>query len=308
MLCVCQPHPSPPLPTPPHPSPPLPTPPHYSPLLPTTPHRSAYRSDFVYDLFEHMALSDTGQGPGGSGIGRRMSLKRKGGRKKATVSSQFKDSLHSLMTTLGQANPYFVRCIKPNMMKVRPHQWQPAQPASCPKEWVHAPPKEAVVLLTCSEVHPSMWLLCPLLSVCLSVCLQSANSFHPQTVLNQLKYSGMMETVRIRRAGYPVRRTFEDFLHRYHIFARTQAGGGEPKGRCTRLVQMYDPEGANWQMGLTKVGATLSSPSPPLSLPLPAHQVFMREVFERLLEREREVKLRAVCRVIYNVVLTFNQR
>ena len=110
------------------------------------------------------------------------------------------------------------------------------------------------------------------LSVCLSVCLQSANSFHPQTVLNQLKYSGMMETVRIRRAGYPVRRTFEDFLHRYHIFARTQAGGGEPKGRCTRLVQMYDPEGVNWQMGLTKVGATLSSPSPPLSLPLPSPQ------------------------------------
>ena len=91
--------------------------PHYSAVLPLIP---ACRSDFVYDLFEHMSLSETAQGPGGSGIGRRMSLKRKGGRKKATVSSQFKDSLHSLMTILGQSNPYFVRCIKPNMMKVRP--------------------------------------------------------------------------------------------------------------------------------------------------------------------------------------------
>lgn len=34
----------------------------------------------------------------------------------------------------------------------------------------------------------------------------------------------------------------------------------------------------------------------------------MREVFERLLEREREVQLKVVCRIIYNIVLTFVQR
>ena len=81
-------------------------------------------------------------------------------------------------------------------------------------------------------------------------------------MLNQLKYSGMMETVRIRRAGYPVRRTFEDFLHRYHILARMQAGGGDPKSRCTLLVRLYDSEGVNWQMGMTKVGGALPLPSP----------------------------------------------
>ena len=73
-------------------------------------------------------------------------------------------------------------------------------------------------------------------------------------MLNQLKYSGMMETVRIRRAGYPVRRTFDDFLYRYHILARTQIGDGAPKDKCTVVVRAYDPEGANWQMGITKVG------------------------------------------------------
>ena len=128
-------------------------------------------------------------------------------------------------------------------------------------------------------------------------------------MLNQLKYSGMMETVRIRRAGYPVRRTFEDFLYRYHILARTQPGGGDPKDRSALLVRLYDPEGVHWQMGVTKVGGIPDTiPSPlPLSLTLPP-QVFMREVFERLLEREREVQLKAVCRIIYNVVLTFIQR
>ena len=48
-----------------------------------------YRSDFVYDLFEHMSVSSHG---GGGGIAHR-SVMRRGGkpsRKKATVSSQFK--------------------------------------------------------------------------------------------------------------------------------------------------------------------------------------------------------------------------
>ena len=81
-----------------------------------------YRSDYVYDLFDHMQLKEQSGVGGAGGLGRRMSMKKKAGaKKKATVSSQFKDSLHALMTTLGHANPYFVRCIKPNMEKVRVH-------------------------------------------------------------------------------------------------------------------------------------------------------------------------------------------
>ena len=39
-------------------------------------------------------------------------------RKRApTLSSQFKKSLESLMKTLGQCNPFFIRCIKPNEHK-----------------------------------------------------------------------------------------------------------------------------------------------------------------------------------------------
>jgi len=51
------------------------------------------RSDFVYDLFEHM--STTEPGAGGGGRPSRPTMIRKAGkpsRKKATVSSQFKVS------------------------------------------------------------------------------------------------------------------------------------------------------------------------------------------------------------------------
>uniref|UniRef100_A0AAQ6AKB0 Myosin X, like 1 n=1 Tax=Amphiprion ocellaris TaxID=80972 RepID=A0AAQ6AKB0_AMPOC len=104
------------------------------------------RLDFIYDLFEK--------------VGSRNNEEKMGtARRKPTVSSQFRDSLHALMATLSVSNPFFIRCIKPNMEK-------------------------------------------------------NPNVFSPEVVLNQLRYSGMLETVKIRRAGFPVRRTFKDFFSR----------------------------------------------------------------------------------------------
>ena len=103
------------------------------------------------------------------------------------------------MTTLGQSNPFFVRCLKPNIEKVK-------------------------------------------------------DKFLPQTVLNQLKYSGMMETVRIRRLGYPVRRTYDDFLFRYNVLGRSlQLEGKEPKACCAAIMNCHDDTKKNWQVGKTKV-------------------------------------------------------
>lgn len=50
-----------------------------------------------------------------------------------------------------------------------------------------------------------------------SFYLQNPNVFDPEVVLNQLRYSGMLETVKIRRAGFPVRRTFKDFFSRLAV-------------------------------------------------------------------------------------------
>uniref|UniRef100_A0A672PNY2 Unconventional myosin-X-like n=1 Tax=Sinocyclocheilus grahami TaxID=75366 RepID=A0A672PNY2_SINGR len=65
------------------------------------------RLDFIYDLFERVGSRNGDE-----------TLKMGTARRKPTVSSQFRDSLHALMATLSASNPFFVRCIKPNMEKV----------------------------------------------------------------------------------------------------------------------------------------------------------------------------------------------
>ena len=43
---------------------------------------------------------------------------------------------------------------------------------------------------------------------------QVPDKFDPKLVLDQLRYSGMLETVKIRRAGFPVRILYADFAFR----------------------------------------------------------------------------------------------
>jgi len=42
-----------------------------------------------------------------------------------------------------------------------------------------------------------------------------SNTFDEQVVKHQVKYLGLMENLRVRRAGFAYRRTYEAFLHRY---------------------------------------------------------------------------------------------
>ncbi|KAM4624860.1 unconventional myosin-X [Polymixia lowei] len=181
------------------------------------------RLDFIYDLFEKVGSRNNEE-----------TLKMGTARRKPTVSSQFRDSLHALMATLSVSNPFFIRCIKPNMEK-------------------------------------------------------NPNVFDPEVVLNQLRYSGMLETVKIRRAGFPVRRTFKDFFSRYKIILKEKVtAAGDDKKRSTDLLLKYDKTKKDWQLGKTKV--------------------FMKESLEQRLEKDRDEVRRQAAMIIRAHLLTFSAK
>ena len=88
------------------------------------------------------------------------------------------------------------------------------------------------------------------------VSFQSNNSktpglFDQETVLRQLRYSGMLETVRIRRSGYHIRLSYKEFESHYHALLPDKfIGTMEDVRQC--LLRWGLDEG-NFQIGRKKI-------------------------------------------------------
>lgn len=155
-----------------------------------------------------------------------------------TVAAQFQQSLHSLMDTLNQANPFFIRCIKSNGNKV-------------------------------------------------------PNQFDEDTVQRQLRYTGMLETVRIRQAGFNVRLTYDEFIQLYRILL--------PKGLLSsqndvrHFLATLNLNRDNYQLGCTKI---FLRESEKIKLDCKLHQQIMASIvtiqrwFRVCLERRRFLRLK----------------
>uniref|UniRef100_A0AAQ4PWT7 Myosin VIIAb n=1 Tax=Gasterosteus aculeatus aculeatus TaxID=481459 RepID=A0AAQ4PWT7_GASAC len=73
--------------------------------------------------------------------------------------------------------------------------------------------------------------------------------FDRELCIRQLRYSGMMETIRIRRAGYPIRYTFGEFVDRYRVLMP----GDDLRGTCQKIVLARLGNYDDWQIGKTKI-------------------------------------------------------
>jgi myosin heavy subunit len=81
------------------------------------------------------------------------------------------------------------------------------------------------------------------------------NVFDSGEVLRQLRYSGMMETIRIRREGYSLREEHESFYRRFHLLLSTEeANKGEGIRHLVKILsKRLSLTDAEWQIGHTKI-------------------------------------------------------
>ncbi|XP_039995200.1 unconventional myosin-IXAa isoform X2 [Xiphias gladius] len=117
-------------------------------------------------------------------------------KKPPSISAQFQASLNKLMETLGQSEPYFVKCIRSNAEKL------------------------------------------PL-------------RFNDNLVLRQLRYTGMLETVRIRQSGYNIKYSFKDFVH--HFCVLLPEGTSATREGIQQCLDQLDLEPDGYQVGKTMV-------------------------------------------------------
>lgn len=101
-------------------------------------------------------------------------------------------------------------------------------------------------------------------------------------VLQQLRYLGMLDTIKIRQKGYPVRLRFQHFVERYRHMLKQPIPRGTPYRDLCRFVLDTLPhsntEGPDFQLGATRV--------------------FLRETVHRLLENSRADRLKNAAVII----------
>ncbi|KAF3829304.1 hypothetical protein GH733_003568 [Mirounga leonina] len=75
--------------------------------------------------------------------------------------------------------------------------------------------------------------------------------FDDELVLQQLRYTGMLETVRIRRSGYSAKYTFQDFTEQFQVLLPKNT---QPcREVISALLEKMDVDKRNYQIGKTKV-------------------------------------------------------
>ncbi|XP_030075574.1 unconventional myosin-IXb [Microcaecilia unicolor] len=75
--------------------------------------------------------------------------------------------------------------------------------------------------------------------------------FDEALVLQQLRYTGMLETVRIRRSGYSAKYTFQDFMDQFQVLLPKNAK--PTKDVISALLGKMELDRKNYQIGKTKV-------------------------------------------------------
>ncbi|XP_032422150.1 unconventional myosin-VIIa-like isoform X2 [Xiphophorus hellerii] len=120
---------------------------------------------------------------------------------------------------------------------------------------------------------------------------KQSKKFDRELCMRQLRYSGMMDTIRIRKLGYPVRHKFEDFLVRYRVLLKTTVCNPRTTDAavcCEAICKAVIKGRDEWRIGRKKI--------------------FLKDAHDAVLENLREAELSRVAVVIQRVMLGIKDR
>lgn len=139
-----------------------------------------------------------------------------------------------------------------------------------------------------AKFHDSLTNLIDTMSKCNPLfvrCIKPNNSkaamnFEMKVVYEQLSYTGMLETIRIRKLGFPIRYKLQQFISRYRVLLATKLNPEwTPKELCIQILSKLESTyRTQYQIGLTKV--------------------FLRENLDQYLEQKRIQIIRSSAIVI----------
>ncbi|KAG2155515.1 myosin class I heavy chain [Suillus clintonianus] len=87
---------------------------------------------------------------------------------------------------------------------------------------------------------------------------RSATEYDTKAILHQIKYLGLEENIRVRRAGFAYRNTFEKMVERFYLLSPSTSYAGEytwqgdAKSGCEQILRDTGIAKDEWQMGVTK--------------------------------------------------------
>ncbi|XP_066533908.1 unconventional myosin-VIIa [Hoplias malabaricus] len=116
-------------------------------------------------------------------------------------------------------------------------------------------------------------------------------SFDRELCMQQLRYSGMLETIKIRKSGYPIRHRFKEFLARYRVLLKTtDCDPNKEKAAdcCDAICRAVIQDENDWRIGKTKI--------------------FLKDYHDSFLELERERELNKKALIIQRVMLGHRDR
>ncbi|XP_055908481.1 myosin-I heavy chain isoform X1 [Eupeodes corollae] len=79
------------------------------------------------------------------------------------------------------------------------------------------------------------------------------NDYNDRLVLDQLRYLGMLDIIRIRREGFPIHLTFEEFVTKYRCLTKQKHRLPTARDQVLAVIKDLNVPSVEWQVGKTKV-------------------------------------------------------